>query len=286
MYYHAAILLLFRPFLKAKFTQSAVSPSDTCRYSAAQISIIFNQHRRMYGDVGIYALQIHCLLAACTIHVINIPAIASTDFFTSAANHFHQLADINGWALECIKVLKELIQRWHIVLPMDAEQALYQDASEGPGFGEADSNPGKRSAFSDPSAPPPPQQKKPKLSVPQMLSHPNSPRAAGRESSSTDRGTAVGNIESRRRQPATRAEQSVEVTTGLPMQLNYLAPFPNQPIPMLRPTHTSDPQNLSHMLQQPLVDFDGLTFESGMDWMDPFMGYHATNSYGEDESRA
>jgi hypothetical protein len=78
MYYHAADLLLFRPFLKAKFKGSKISPSEACRSSAATISHLFDQHSEMYDSVGIFTLQIHCLLAACTIHIINTPAIAST----------------------------------------------------------------------------------------------------------------------------------------------------------------------------------------------------------------
>jgi len=125
MYYHAAVLLLFRPFLKAKFTQSDISPQDVCRSSAAAISQIFDQHRRLYDSIGLYTLQIHCLLAACTVHIINIPAIASTQYLTSAARHFQDLATLNGWAGECINILKDLVSKWNIILPMEAENALY-----------------------------------------------------------------------------------------------------------------------------------------------------------------
>ena len=261
MYYHAAILLLFRPFLKAKFTQSDISPSDVCRASAAHISQLFNQHHRLYDSVGLYTLQVHCLLAACTIHIINVPAIASTTFLTSAANHFHHLVPISGWAGKCIQILKDLIQRWQIVLPLDAEQALYQDTPESPAFGgDSDSGRGKRSAFALPTAPPIPQQKKPKLATPRTLN----PSSTSSSSANIDPGVTS---------PTTFFTQ---------MGYHAFAPFPNHPVPMLRPTHTSDSHDKDpEVLQQHPTAFDGLTFESGSEWFDPFVGYAPAGGFGE-----
>ena len=265
MYYHAAVLLLFRPFLRAKFTQSDVSPPDICRSSAAAISQIFDQHRRLYESIGIYTLQIHCLLAACTVHVINLPAIASAQYFTAAAQHFHRLALFNGWAAECISILKDLVNKWNIVLPMEAETALYgeQDSASLASPTESDSsNRHKRAAFSQPNVPPIPHQKRTKLSVPRLQSQ------------------SFGGDQASQQTPSLLPELSSISSSG--SQPSYLfAPFPGQPPPMLAPFHTSNMMEASlpgQMLQHSLSEFDGLTFdmppagEQG-GWFDTFMGY-------------
>jgi hypothetical protein len=283
MYYHAAILLLFRPFLKAKFTQSDVSPSDVCRSSAAAISTIFDQHRRMYDSVGIYTFQIHCLLAACTIHIINTPAIASTQYLTSAANHFHHLAHINGWAAECINILKDLVHKWNIVLPMEAEQALYQDAPGGTVQSEIEASRGKRGAFSQPNVPPTPQQKKQRLSVPRMLNQ-SSSSISETSGASVPRTSITSTVASKH-----PAKLLPELSSNVAAQMSYLfAPFPNQPAPMLVPIHTSNVVETrldTQILHPTLPDFDGLTFESETGWFDPFMGFDTVGNHGEGESR-
>ncbi|KIW03216.1 uncharacterized protein PV09_05440 [Verruconis gallopava] len=291
MYYHAAVLLLFRPFLKAKFTQSNVSPSEVCRASAASISRLFNQHRRLYDSVGIYTLQMHCLLAACTIHIINTPAIASTQYLISAAKHFHDLAHVNGWAVECISILKNLVEKWQIVLPMEADLALFQDTAARTSHDENESGRAKRSAFAPPDVPPNPQQKKPKLAIPRMLGRsPSSEQSssgsaespASRPNSSLAGHSSTANESSKGSNPPGLHREATS-------QLNYLfAPFPNQPAPMLAPTHSSDVlemESRGQMPQQPRVDFDGLTFESGTGWFDPFMGFDTAGSIGEGEQR-
>jgi len=267
MYYHAAVLLLFRPFLRAKFTQSDISPPDICRSSAAAISQIFDQHCRRFDSIGIYTLQIHCLLAACTVHVINLPAIASTQYFTSAAHHFHQLSMFNGWAAECVDILKDLVNKWNIVLPMEAEAALYGDqdstALASPTESES-SNRHKRSAFSQPNVPPIPQQKRTKLSVPRLQSQSSS-----------------GGEQQPPRTPSLLPEISSLSSTG--SAPSYLfAPFPGQPPPMLAPFHTSNAMEASlqgQMMQHSLSEFDGLTFDmpTGNEggWFDTFMGFDA-----------
>lgn len=127
--WHSAVLLLFRPFLKAKIADSKIVPQEICRESANAISELFGRHRALYGLQGIYSFQIQCLLAACTIHIIHIPAIASTDHFIDACTSLHQLAAQNSWASSSIAVLKDLVQRWSRILPTAAEAALYGNAA-------------------------------------------------------------------------------------------------------------------------------------------------------------
>lgn len=247
IYYHAAVLLLFRPFLKAKFTESDISPRDVCRSAASQISDVFNEHRRLYDTIGIYTFQLHCLLTACTIHIINLPTISSTAYLMAACNHFHDLAPRNNWAASSLSIIKGLVQKWNIILPQEAESALYRrpdDLFTTPGAEDTSYNssssqnevphPAKRAAFLSPSTEV--LQKRQKLQ----------PRGSG------------GKDNGSKEQPT-----------------NYLfAPFPNQPAPLLGPIHTSTSADTAwnDELNKVAQGFDGLKFE-GDGWFDPFMGY-------------
>lgn len=283
MYYHAAVLLLFRPFLKAKFTQTDIAPSEVCRAAAASISELFAQHRRLYDTVGIYTFQLHCLLTACTIHVINIPAIAATSYLTAACNHFHDLARWNEWATGSLTIIKGLVQKWSIILPGEAELALYRSHHEMVAGNLAAEHrtgpqaevfrPSKRMYNLNPSTSNIP--KKQKLAAPRLpgaafLESGQQPEGlrspAGSGAEETDGNTTSGSNTGKSKPKRSREQQT-----------NYLfAPFPNQPAPLLGPIHTSTTSDLGRLdaLSADVEHgFDGLSFEGGGGWFDPFMGY-------------
>ncbi|QDS72658.1 hypothetical protein FKW77_002666 [Venturia effusa] len=279
MYYHAAVLLLMRPFLKAKFTHSEISPSDVCRQAAAQISEIFAQHRRLYQTIGIYTFQLHCLLTACTIHIINLPAIASTDFLTAACHHFHDLSFWNQGANGSLDTIKGLVQKWTIILPIPVEEALYRNSGEVPpaddaSMGQQDPfQSTKRAAFPGPIS----GQKRQRLNM-RPGHEGNEPSGSGGPGGSIAPTTAIG-----RDTPSGESSSSPVLRPPRDQQqTNYLfAPFPNQPAPLLGPIHTStsaETQRLDEMVQV-AQGFDGLSFEQG-GWFDPFMGYSGDRSYG------
>lgn len=70
--------------------------------------------------------QVHCLLTACTIHIVNLPSISATNHFTEACNTMQDLSSRNAWAGSCLTILRGLVQTWKLILPQQAEQALYR----------------------------------------------------------------------------------------------------------------------------------------------------------------
>lgn len=130
MYYHTAILLLFRPFLKATLTNSEIVPREVCRKAANMICDIWSEHRRLYNLSGIYMFQVHCLLTACTIHIVNVPALSATSYLTDACNTLQDLISRNEWARSSLVILRSLVKRWDRVLPQEAEEALYRNQFE------------------------------------------------------------------------------------------------------------------------------------------------------------
>ena len=146
MYYWTAVLLLFRPFLKANIVNHPdIVPREMARQAADNISDIWAQHQRLYGYSGIYMFQVHCLLTACTIHIISIPGPSPTARFTDACNSFQDLAHRHEWARSSLHILRNLAQKWSLILPKDAETALYRDVGgrpESPDMQPAMSSPG------------------------------------------------------------------------------------------------------------------------------------------------
>lgn len=254
MYYHAAVLLLFRPFLKAKFTESDISPSEVCRQSANQISDIFAQHRRLYGTTGIYTFQLHCLLTACTIHIINLPALSSTTYLTAACNHFHDLIPHNDWAASALSVIKGLIQKWTIILPQETESALYRPSPP-----------------STTSTPPFPDESSPDIFRSPTTTTTSSKRSAFLQPENL--------LQKRQRLLAPRGEFGTRELRDQPV--NYLfAPFPNQPAPLLGPIHTSttagvgaEGRRWNEEINRVAGVFDGLRFEGDGGWFDQFVGW-------------
>jgi hypothetical protein len=260
---------LFRPFLRAKFTESDIVPSELCRQSATAISDIFAKHLALYHTTGIYTFQIQCLLAACTIHLINLPAISSTTALHTAIDSFHLLVSRNTWALGSLKLIKDLVTRWNIILPGDVEQSLYKSHSELPlSIRERFDDPAapkaevirgsKRAAFLNPSSQV--MQKRQRLAPVHAPASARSPRRNSRSGSGgSDRDTS-GSV-------GGRDEQRTNHNHFL------FSPFPNQPAPLLGPIHTSlsAEEDWSEQLTRVAQDFDGLRFE-GDGWFDPFIG--------------
>jgi hypothetical protein len=273
MYYHAAVLLLFRPFLRAKFTESNLVPADICRRSANAISELFSKHLALYENTGIYTFQIQCLLAACTIHLINLPAIAATTALRNACDAFYGLVSRNTWAFGSIKLIKELVTKWNIILPGEVDEALYkshkdlpatiQDRFDDPTAPQAEITRGtKRATFLNPSQT---MQKRAKL-APVI-----SPITSGPAGSGNGSGSGSSSAPNTPSATPSRAQKESEQRST---QSTFLfAPFPNQPAPLLGPVHTSTMADTewSEELSRVTQDFDGLKFE-GNGWFDPFMG--------------
>lgn len=240
--WHAAVLLLFRPFLKAKLTDSDVVPQDVCRQSANAISELFAQHRSYYDLTGIDAFHLQCLLNACTVHIIHMPAIASTEHFINACNNLHDMVDRSKWAKSSLDEIKRLVKKWNRVLPRDAECALYRSDRQS----------------SEPDA------------LPAIIANLQGSSKAMASSRSpmdppefSDKRTATGSL-SRETSLSKRPRMSESYSAQL------FAPSESQPAPLPGPmTDGIDGTDLHDRLS---FEFPGFDF-SGDDIFDPFMGF-------------
>ncbi|KAH7025325.1 fungal-specific transcription factor domain-containing protein [Macrophomina phaseolina] len=302
MYYHAAVLLLFRPFLNARFAESNLSPREVCRQAANTVSTLFAHHLQLYGLNGILTFQIHCLLSACTIHMIKLPSISAADHLAAACNSFQDLVRMNDWATGSLNIIRSLVQKWKIILPLEVEVALYRDQ------GATTATPGESIATTiantaisldlDPI-------RNPDNSYSTALSDSEPTPDSMLSSSCPEKGeahfaglTTGSNIPQECQRPAVSypndttaispAKNSGYINTTLPTQYQQqvikhpFIPFPNEPAPLLHPIHTSTSHNdddckdagsdaCNEESQKVNRGMHGLIFD-GNDGLDLFMG--------------
>ncbi|KAI9695758.1 MAG: hypothetical protein M1820_008430 [Bogoriella megaspora] len=258
MYYNAAVLLLFRPFLSARFDHyPEILPKEICKTCASRISELFAQHRSMYGITGICTFQLNCLLTASTIHLVNTPSTESSQYLLAACNHFRAMIGRTAWAVGSLNVIRGLVRKWKLVLPKEVEEALNQALELGNRFTILP--PG--SAFDE------------------MTSAGESPFNPGESlSRRTDvsHGGPSVDINQRRQTQVGVSRHSRERISQY-----FFTPFPNQPAPLLAPMHKSPAgtdvittENVSNTEQVP----DGMSFDGG--WLDPFMGKELAGDWG------
>lgn len=70
MYYHFAILLLFRPFIKLELVGSQVSPRDVCGQAADAISSLVKSYSRLYTLKRTPSLVPYFVLTSTIAHVV------------------------------------------------------------------------------------------------------------------------------------------------------------------------------------------------------------------------
>ena len=72
MYYHFTIIILFRPFFKVRFLESAVSPRAVCIEAADSISALLSSYAKLYTVRRMPSIVSHIVLASTTIYLANV----------------------------------------------------------------------------------------------------------------------------------------------------------------------------------------------------------------------
>src|SRR5690348_10475681 len=74
IYYHNAVIQLFRPFIRVSFVQSAKTPKQICVESANKISELMSLYEQTYGSRRIGFMHTHTVMTAVIIHLVTISA--------------------------------------------------------------------------------------------------------------------------------------------------------------------------------------------------------------------
>ncbi|KAH7390115.1 fungal-specific transcription factor domain-containing protein [Cadophora sp. MPI-SDFR-AT-0126] len=133
MYYHTAILLLFRPFVKLNITGSGVSPRDLCQQAANTISILLKSYSDLYTLERTPSFVPYFVLAATITHVITLgKQQAGPEQLQAAITNLRQMESCHGFANRALNIVRFLINHWDVTFKMlhsDEEDAVQDFAA-------------------------------------------------------------------------------------------------------------------------------------------------------------
>jgi hypothetical protein len=120
MYYHYAILLLFRPFIKLEIVGSGVSPRDVCQQAAQAISTLLSSYNQLYTLRRTPSFVPFFILTSTITHLV---AFGNHE---GNAESLHQgMRDLNimiechGFAVRARRMLAFLRKQWDIDISLD-----------------------------------------------------------------------------------------------------------------------------------------------------------------------
>ncbi|PQE05629.1 fungal specific transcription factor protein [Rutstroemia sp. NJR-2017a BBW] len=118
MYYHYAILLLFRPFVKLNLIGSGVSPRDVCNQAADAISALVNSYSQLYTLRRTPSFVPYFVLTSTIVHLIRYGNSGDgADKLRQGFNDLQNMRGCHGFATRARETLVFLAKSWHITLP-------------------------------------------------------------------------------------------------------------------------------------------------------------------------
>ncbi|RDW66969.1 hypothetical protein BP5796_09718 [Coleophoma crateriformis] len=121
MYYHFAILLLFRPFIKLKFTESSVSPSEVCYQAADAISALLNSYSRLYTLRRTPSFVPYFVLTSSITHLVSLGNEGcDPDKFLQTLADLRDMKGCHGFATRAYNIIRFLIHHWNVPIDVSA----------------------------------------------------------------------------------------------------------------------------------------------------------------------
>lgn len=122
MYYHFAILLTLRPFVKLRFIGSAVSPRDVCSQAADAITTLIRSYDNLYTLARTPSFVPLICLGSGVMHlVIGTEKTGSTELpkdsyrqILQSAHDLKSMAACHGFSRRALDIMRFLAQHWKI----------------------------------------------------------------------------------------------------------------------------------------------------------------------------
>lgn len=116
MYYHFAILLLFRPFIKLEIIGSVISPRDVCAQAASAISTLVNSYSQLYTLRRTPSFVPYFVLTSCIAHVVTLGATnpPSPTQLHQGVSDLLEMKCCHGFANRALDILHFLLHHWEI----------------------------------------------------------------------------------------------------------------------------------------------------------------------------
>ena len=131
MYYHFAILLLFRPFIKLRFIGSRVSPKDVCTQAADAIVRSYDQ---LYTLAHTPSFVPYIVTTSCIMHLVRVTGQSHTSSSGPALAQFRQgmqdlkaMADCHGFTMRALNNLRFFAEHWDLGKVLGNDRMSYDD---------------------------------------------------------------------------------------------------------------------------------------------------------------
>jgi hypothetical protein len=117
MYYHFAILLLFRPFIKLEIRGSGVSPRDVCNQAGDAISALVKSYSQLYTLRRTPSFVPYFVLTSSITHLITLgTAAGGPEHIYQGISDLKIMAGCHGFACRARDILKFLADRWEVAV--------------------------------------------------------------------------------------------------------------------------------------------------------------------------
>jgi hypothetical protein len=120
MYYHFAILLLFRPFIKLDIIGSGVSPRHVCSQAADAISALVNSYSQLYTLRRTPSFVPYFVLTSSITHLVTLGIVhGGPEHLHQGISDLKEMAGAHGFARCARDILIFLAHHWKVdvVLP-------------------------------------------------------------------------------------------------------------------------------------------------------------------------
>jgi hypothetical protein len=118
IYYHFAILLLFRSLIKLRFIGSSILPRDVCAQAAEAITNLVRSYDQLYTLQRTPSFVPYIVLTAGIIHLVLGNTLPSKQF-TQTVEDLRNMCSCHGFAHRGLQILNELARQWNIKIKLD-----------------------------------------------------------------------------------------------------------------------------------------------------------------------
>lgn len=122
MYYHYAILILFRPFIKLDIVGSGVSPRDVCSQAADAITTLVKSYSQLYTLRRTPSFVPYFVLTSSIAHLVTVGnSRGGPEHLRQGIADLKEMTGCHGFAARALDILRYLVFHWNVNISLDDE---------------------------------------------------------------------------------------------------------------------------------------------------------------------
>ncbi|KAL7272218.1 hypothetical protein RUND412_004985 [Rhizina undulata] len=124
MFYHATVLMLFRPFMNTPVPSLGDTTRNLCLAAATEIISLVSVYRNIYTLRRISMLVPNLILSACTIFILGLPDKLQQAKLDQGILDLREIG--NCWPVchQNLQIIQDLSKKWNVSLPEGTKQAM------------------------------------------------------------------------------------------------------------------------------------------------------------------